>query len=87
MNTCICKEVIVSTLTRRGKGVKHDPIRIITEVFEKDGTLIAENDPTPGTYALFDLIDFARWCITNGTVTDEVTPSDVEKWLDVIERQ
>jgi hypothetical protein len=44
MRTIICKEVIVSTLTTRGDG-KSDPIREVTQVFEKDGELIAENDP------------------------------------------
>lgn len=39
-----CKEVIVSDLLRRGDG-KDTPIRKIKQVFEKDGTLIAESDP------------------------------------------
>jgi len=38
------KEVIISNLTLRGNG-KDDPYRRITQVFEKDGTLIAEYDP------------------------------------------
>jgi len=84
MDTVICKELIVSTIARRGTGERHSPIRVITQVFEKDGTLIAENDPSPETFALFDLIHFARWCITNGIVTDKITPSDVHKWLDEI---
>lgn len=37
------QEVIVATRTR-GNGYS-DPIREITEVFEKDGTRIAERDP------------------------------------------
>lgn len=41
-----CKEVIISRILRRGTGKdENDPIRIITQVFEKDGTLIAESDP------------------------------------------
>ena len=45
MNTVICKEVIITTLTKRGSGAIADPIRVITEIYEKDGTKIAENDP------------------------------------------
>lgn len=41
----ICKEVIISKLTTRGRGIVGDPVRRITQVFEKDGTLIAEYDP------------------------------------------
>ena len=84
MDTVICKELIVATLTRRGKGVEHSPIRIITQVFEKDGTLVAEHDPVDETFCTMDLVDFARWCITNGIVTDKVSPNDVNKWLDSI---
>lgn len=40
-----CREVIISNLTRRGTGVDDDPLRVITQVFEKDGTFIAEYDP------------------------------------------
>jgi hypothetical protein len=32
MDTVECKELIVSTLKRRGTGIEHGPIRIITEV-------------------------------------------------------
>ena len=42
---CKVIEVIVCTKKRRGEGVKGDPIRIITEVFTRDGQLIAEDDP------------------------------------------
>jgi hypothetical protein len=37
-------EVIITTTKRRGNGTT-DPIRIITEVFTKDGVKIAELDP------------------------------------------
>lgn len=41
----ICvKEVIVSNRKLAGNG-QDDPYRRVIEVFEKDGTLIAENDP------------------------------------------
>ena len=40
-----CEEVIISTATRRGTGTEEDPIRLITQVFLKDGSFIAEYDP------------------------------------------
>lgn len=43
MDKVICKEVIITIQTRRGDG-KEIPIRIVTEVFEKNGTKIAEDD-------------------------------------------
>ena len=51
-------EVIYCTKKRRGEGVKNDPIRIVTEVFQKDGTLIAEYDPHK-IYTTKNMIDFA----------------------------
>ena len=37
-------EVIVTTLTRKGDG-KNTRMRIVTQVWSKEGKLIAENDP------------------------------------------
>ncbi len=46
MDKVWAEEVIIATITRRGEGrTPNDPIRIITEVFLKDGTKIAEYDP------------------------------------------
>lgn len=45
-DSAICKEVIITSLTTRGDG-NYQPFRRITQVFEKDGTLIAEHDPSP----------------------------------------
>lgn len=45
MDKVWCEEVIISTVARRGEGkVPSDPIRIITQVFTKDGKFIAEYD-------------------------------------------
>ena len=63
MDTVICKEVIVSTLARRGAGTPGSPIRVITQVFEKDGTLIAENDSM--TLSEEDINDFWAYCESN----------------------
>jgi hypothetical protein len=43
-------EVIETTLTRRGGGVE-GPIRVVTQYWNKDGTLLAERDPSPGHIA------------------------------------
>ncbi len=40
------EEVIITRLTRRGNG-KDTPIRIITEIWSKNGDKIAETDPCP----------------------------------------
>lgn len=40
----VLMEVIVSTIARRGDG-KDTPIRIVRQVFTKEGHLIAEYDP------------------------------------------
>ena len=81
MENIECKEVIISRLSRRGKGVENSPIRVITEVFEKDGTLIAEFDPCPETFSVMDLVHFARWCFNDGIITGKVNQNDVNKWL------
>lgn len=80
MNEICVKEVIVSTLSTKGLGKALSPIRRITQVFEKDGTLIAENDPYDGDkFMQGDLVNFARWLIASGNGSP--TYSDVEKWL------
>lgn len=84
MDNVICKELIVATLKRRGKGVEHSPIRVITQVFEKDGTLIAENDPFNETFCALDLVHFAQWCIEKKFQVQNVANEDVYKWLDSI---
>ena len=78
--------MIISTLKRRGTGIKHNPIRIITEVYEKDGTKIAEYDPTPETFNQMDLLHFARWVKNNEFDADKLDIRGVVKWLDSIEK-
>ena len=41
-----CEEVII-TQEKRGKGTEDDPVRLVVQVYAKDGTLIAESDPCP----------------------------------------
>jgi hypothetical protein len=66
MDTVECRELIVSTIRRRGKGIAGDPYRIVTEIFEKDGTKIAEHDPLINEQTFnFDMISFALWVKEN----------------------
>lgn len=76
MKTVECKELIISTLERRGSG-KHvyDPIRKITQVFEKDGSLIAEQDPDQ-MFTKLDMVMFGKHILARNTkfenVVDEI---------------
>jgi len=42
-----CQEVIIATTKRNGDGTDNNPIRIVTQVFTKEGCFIAEYDPHP----------------------------------------
>lgn len=86
MDTVICKEVVITTLKRRGSGTEHNPIRVITEVYEKDGTLIAEHDPSPETFAQMDLLHFARWVKQMEYDADKLDSRAIVKWLDSINK-
>ncbi len=46
------KQVIITRLTRRGRGVESDPIRIITEIWDMDGNKITEIDPEAEPYGV-----------------------------------
>jgi hypothetical protein len=83
MDKVICKELIVTTLTKRGDGSEYNPNRIITQVFEKDGTLVAEHDTFNESFCVMDLVHFATWCVKN-ELQQNITPNDVNKWLDSI---
>lgn len=86
MDTVICKEVVITTLKRRGSGIEHSPIRVITEIYEKDGTLIAEHDPSPETFAQMDLLHFARWVKQMEYDADKLDSRAIVKWLDSIKK-
>lgn len=80
------REVIVSHISTRGLGTKRSPCRKVLQVFEKDGTLIAEKDDWDGDkFTQGDLVNFAIWCLSY----DNSRPvySDVEKWLSEIENK
>lgn len=81
MDTVICKELIITTLKRRGSGIEHSPIRVITEVYEKDGTKIAEYDPSPETFTEMDLLHFSRWIKKMNHDPDKLDSRSIVKWL------
>ena len=79
----VCKEVIVTDLELRGNGEAEAPYRRITQVYEKDGTLIAENDPI-SKYDYYDLINFAKWCYDEKIPKDDINISCLKEWMKAI---
>jgi len=41
-------QLIKTTLTRRGKGIEGDPVRVITQFWDMQGELMFEYDPEKG---------------------------------------
>lgn len=80
MKNIECREVIVTTLEVRGTGVENDPIRRITQVYEKTGELIAETDPLKNRYTEEDMRQFARHCLTHITNVVGITIEAVKEW-------
>lgn len=82
MADVICKEVVITTLARRGAGVPGDPVRVITQVYDKDGTLIAEYDPSPTKlFSVSDVVKIGMAIAEKGIPTGQVTPELVKDWL------
>lgn len=50
----VCKELIISKTTIRGAGTDDSPTRVVVQVLEKDGKVVAEDDPE-GNYTVEDL--------------------------------
>jgi sugar (pentulose or hexulose) kinase len=74
-----CQEVIISNIARRGTGKSAlSPIRVVTQVFSKDGNLIAEYDPTPETFAICHMMGYAGWVVRKGKAVNTAT---VEEWF------
>jgi len=59
MDEIYVKQFIFCTKSRRGKGVKESPTRVIVEIYDLDGTLIAENDPLSTNPE--DILGFMRY--------------------------
>lgn len=66
-----CQELILSKLSLKGKGEFPSPIRELTQVFTKEGQLIAEYDPM-GNYSIEDIFSLSN-AIAKG--------QSVEIWL------
>ncbi len=57
----VCKEVIITDLKIRGSGKDaRSPVRGITEVYDKEGHLIAECDHM-GLYTMEQMLDFGQY--------------------------
>lgn len=71
MDECKVIQVIFCSKKRLGEGKSDvDPIRIVTEIFDFDGKLIADNDPER-IFTTKDLIDFAAICLNSKITVDE----------------
>ncbi len=75
------EEVILCSKERRGKGTEADPIRIIHQVYTKDGNLIAENDPEV-LYTKLDMCKFAEFF--NGWRETTATIEVFKVWMDSV---
>jgi len=91
IDTCKYEEVIISTLKKRGDGTKTSPIRVITQVFTKEGELIAEVDPLYNSDDGIDekimnmmyknMIEFTLHCMKEKLKPHEITNGMVINWI------
>lgn len=65
-------QLIICTKERRGNG-KDIPVRIITEVFNFSGDLIAENDPF--SFSIESIMDFIQYRFPE-------KEKEVKKWVE-----
>lgn len=87
MKNVYCQEVIISNLLMRGKGVIGDPVRLILQVYDKEGNLIAENDPDPSLFTKELMIEFVKWCVQQTDIAiSKNTPityeQSLQSWLE-----
>jgi len=78
-----CKEVVITTLLRRGDGIEGIPVRCITQVYTKDGVLIAERDPFPTTFTPEDMRQFARYYLNEKSKSVDITVELALSWANV----
>src|SRR5690606_30170881 len=56
------KEVIITDINKKGAGTdENSPVRSITEIYTKEGDLLASSDPF-GNYSMEQMIEFAELC-------------------------
>lgn len=77
----VCKEVVITSNAARGNGIPGSPIRRIVEVWEKDGTKIAEHDPCPELLTYEAALDFAKWCQSRDCPAGPLRMDMLDKWL------
>lgn len=76
MSEVSVKKVIISHQSRRGDGNK-TPIRVITQVFDFKGNLIAEKDPfTDARYTMADMMAYAKYLIDKDLNNNSVNFND-----------
>lgn len=74
-----CKEVIIAEITK-GDGELSNPFRKVTQVFEKDGTFIAEKDDyAEDRFTMDDLLKFSIFCKHKGVTIIDM--QDLEDWI------
>lgn len=62
----------------------YSPVRIITKVYEKDGTVIAENDPCTEFLTQLDAVHFATYCADKNYPPNYITIKTLYEWMDTI---
>jgi hypothetical protein len=74
MDTVIIKEVIITTLKRKGAGTQDSPIRVISQYWDKEGNLLVEEDPiyNEGKFTRDDMVRFA--CFISNKPIHEISP-------------
>ena len=76
----IKKEVVITTLAKRGSGRPMDPVRNITQVWDADGGLIAENNPVkPPRFS--QMLTFASWCRFQNLTDSDITMDVLQEWF------
>ncbi len=50
MDTVRVIKVVETTLTRRGRGTRDSPVRVVTQYWSLEGELLAEVDPSVPTH-------------------------------------
>jgi hypothetical protein len=83
IDKAFCEEVIITTKEKRGNG-RNEVMRVITEVYDKQGNKIAEHDPHNDLkkFDVIDLLHFADWtakCLGHNITSTE---RDIRRFFD-----
>lgn len=66
------EELIVSESKLFEKETDNFPDSIVTKVFKKDGTFLADFYSNGKLRELLEMAEFAKWCIENKIPTEEI---------------